>query len=65
MSNLCFKNETKMNHFIILKDKYGQKIFLKHKLKSFNIFFSENPGITKSEFYKRVGSVIKGCENDI
>lgn len=69
MTNLCFKNKTKINHFII-KQKYiceKRNIFfvLKHRLKSFYIFFSENLGITKSDFYKRVASVIKGCDNDI
>lgn len=69
MTNLCFKNKTKINHFII-EQKYiceKRNIFfvLKHRLKSFYIFFPENLGITKSEFYKRVASAIKGCDNDI
>lgn len=45
MSNLCFKNKTKINHFII-EQKYicgKRNIFfvLKHRLKSFYIFFQK------------------------
>lgn len=37
----------------------------KTQIEIFLYFFSENLGITKSDFYKRVASVIKGCDNDI
>lgn len=45
MTNLCFKNKTKINHFII-EQKYlcgKRNIFfvLKHRLKSFYIFFQK------------------------
>lgn len=69
MTNLCFKNKTKINHFII-EQKYicGKRnnfFCFKTQIEIFLYFFSENLGITKSDFYKRVASVIKGCDNDI
>lgn len=48
---------------VIIKGKllWGKSRVLKNKFQS--LFFSEHPGITESEFYKRVTSVLD-CGNE-